>query len=62
MLHIDVIDWGEYENIKMHGQIHPGLGHNTSFVGPWLPLIIGLPYDHPHPSGSGQFAYKNFGY
>ena len=34
MLHVDIIDWGEYENIKMHGQIHPGLGHNTSFVGP----------------------------
>jgi hypothetical protein len=22
------------------------------------PLIIGLRYDHPHPSGSWQFAYK----
>ena len=25
------------------------------------PFIIGLPYDHPHPSGSQKFAYKNFG-
>ena len=25
--------------------------------------VIGLPYDHSHPSGIGsrQFAYKNFG-
>jgi hypothetical protein len=24
-------------------------------------IIIGLPYDHPHLSGSQQLAYKNFG-
>jgi hypothetical protein len=28
---------------------------------PIIPLIIGLPYDHPHPSDSRQLAYKNFG-
>ncbi len=28
---------------------------------PMTPLIIGLPYDHLRPSGSRQFAYKNFG-
>ena len=31
------------------------------FCWPMTPLIIGLPYNHPHPSGSRQFAYKNFG-
>ena len=31
------------------------------FCWPMTPLIIGLPYDHPHPSGSWQLAYKNFG-
>ncbi len=33
--------------------------------GPWAmtPLIIGLPYDHPQPSGSWQFTYtKNLGF
>ena len=25
------------------------------FGWPMTPLIIGLPYDHPHPSGSQQF-------
>ena len=25
------------------------------------PFIFGLPYDHSHPSGIQQFAYKNFG-
>ena len=24
-----------------------------------IPLIIGLPYDHPHPSPSRLFTYKN---
>jgi hypothetical protein len=31
------------------------------FCRPTTPLIIGLRHDHPHPSGSRQFAYKNFG-
>ena len=31
------------------------------FCWPMTPLIINLPYDHPHLSGSRQFAYKNFG-
>ena len=26
------------------------------------PFIIGLPYDHPQPSDSWQFAYKKFGW
>ena len=30
-------------------------------IGPWPHLITGLPYHHPHPSGSQQFAYKYFG-
>ena len=25
------------------------------------PFIISLPYDHPYPSSSQQFAYENFG-
>lgn len=25
-------------------------------IGPWPPLIIGLGYDHPYPTGSWQFA------
>ena len=32
------------------------------FCWPWPPFVIGLPYDYPHPSGSREFAYKNFGY
>ena len=35
----------------------------TLLVGPLPPLVIGLPYDHPHPSDSWQVTYmhKNFG-
>ena len=28
----------------------------------WLPFIIGLLYDHPHPSCSRQFAYECLGF
>ena len=31
------------------------------FCWPMTHFIIGLPYDHPHPPGSRQLAYKNFG-
>ena len=33
--------------------MHP----NLSFCWPMIPLIIGLPHNYPHPSGSQQFAY-----
>ena len=32
------------------------------FVGPCHSSVIGLPYDHPRPSGSRQLAYKCYGW
>ena len=36
----------------------PQLRSCNCLIAPWPPLIIGLTYDHPHPSDSRQFAYK----
>ena len=45
---------GEHE---MHGWMHPQLKSCNYFVGPWPPVIIGLPYDYQHPSGSRQLLW-----
>ena len=39
----------------------PQLRSGNYFVGLWPPFTISLTNDHPHPSDSRQFAYKNFG-
>ena len=59
----DCIDW--LKNDLCHrGAWDDGRMHSLQlFCWPMTPLIdiIGLLYDHPHPSGSWQFAYKKFG-
>ena len=46
---------------EMYGWMHPQLRSCNQFVGPWTPHshYYSLPCDHPHPSGSWQFAFKN---
>ena len=43
---------------EMHSLMHPNQVLQL-FCWTMTPLIIGLPYDHPHPSPSRLFTYKN---
>ena len=52
--HTQDLNWGAWDAWSNA----PQLRSCNYFVGPWPPFIIRLPYDHPHLSGSRQFAYK----